>query len=149
VNIQRIINEIVSGHEKTSSAHYTPVEVVSTLEKIASSETVVNNSFSDIVKIAADTITSLANRQETLEKAAEVRELLDSMVDNGLINDSGIEKKANELMSKSTDEINIVKEAVSMISDSTDANSFFDEELQKTASTNSGTGGMFGSVISK
>ena len=114
----------------------------------------VYNSVQEIMKIASEVIGELAesfessqNRTSELEKAAEVRSLIDEMVKIGSVDEYNVDEKVVELMKKSDHQLSITKEAMKLVKDGKEGNVFFDE-TEKNASVSSDTRkGMFDSVI--
>lgn len=107
-----------------------------------------------IMKIAANLLDSVSDsyiesesRANELEKVSSIRSIVDDMMDDGLIDKYSAHEKIAELSSKSDDELNIVREAVKLVGDTSGSELF---ESDKTASltvpTNSKKG-MFDSVI--
>jgi len=110
------------------------------------------NSLQELMKIAseylgnfAETFKSVQSRNSELEKAAEVRVIMDDMVRIGQVDQYTVEEKIAELMNKSVNELEIVKEAMKMIENGKNGNMFF--ELEKDATASEGKRGMFDSVL--
>lgn len=106
-----------------------------------------------MMKIASEVIGSaVANAEETkghvaqLEKVAEIRTMVDEMVDAGFIDEFNAQEKIAELSGKNSDEIAIVKEAMKLQSAS--PGNIFSEETEKTAELADGKkAGMFDNVL--
>lgn len=109
--------------EKIASEEFSSEEAVKIstgLAKVASypySEEVYS-SVQEIMKIAAscisnatETLKSVQVRNQGLEKAAEVRCLLDEMIRTGMVDETGIEEKVAELMKKDSHGLEVIKEA--------------------------------------
>lgn len=113
----------------------------------------VYHSVQELVKIAAEFLkesadeleASMARRVE-LEKAMEMRSILDDMVHYGILDPTEAEEKVAELSQKTMQEIEVVKTAVDMIKSGKNGSDLF--ETEKTASVHTGGGkrGMFDNV---
>lgn len=111
----------------------------------------------EMMKIAAECLGALVQKLESttqqvanFEKAASVRVLIDTMVDNGLIDKDDVQEKVAELVQKSDRELEIVKEAIKLASRRDRAGGIF--EFDKTASDgpvkSDDKRGMFDGVLS-
>lgn len=105
-----------------------------------------------IMKIASECIGELVNSLEStklkaseFEKAAEVRILLDDMINSGSVDEFNIHEKIAELMKKNERQLDIIKEATKMIKGGKSENIFF--EIEKDAATSSIKKEMFSGVI--
>ena len=113
----------------------------------------VYNSVQEIMKIASATISELAesfetikNRTSELEKAAEVRSMIDDMIKIGSVDEFNIDDKVAELMGKTAEQLEVTKEAMKLIKSGKQGNVF--DETEKNASYNpSDKKGMFDSII--
>jgi hypothetical protein len=110
----------------------------------------VHNSIKEIMKLASGSIDTLISdivekdeKINHLTKIAEIRGIVDSMLDKNLIEKNEIQEKTAELLKKSEHEIEIVKEAIALGSISS-KNIFF--ETEKTASVSYIKRGMFDGV---
>jgi len=110
----------------------------------------VYNSVRDIMKIASETIGELAESFESnqtktleLEKAAEVRSLVDEMIKGGNIDDFNAEEKIAELMGKNKHQLAVTKEAMELSKEG----NVFDEAGDNTESSTMEKKGMFDGVI--
>jgi hypothetical protein len=99
----------------------------------------VYNSVKEIMKIASESIDSMVAELsektaelENLVKVSEVREIIDTMIDKGIIGKHDIQEKTAELIKKSGRDLEIVKEAI-MLNGTASKNIFF-EDSEKTAS---------------
>ena len=108
-------------------------------------------SVQEIMKIASERIGQLVDslkstiaKASELEKAAEVRILLDDMINNGSIDEMDIKEKVAKLMNKTPRELEIIKAASEMIDSGREGNIFF--ELEKNASV-PGKRDMFSGVV--
>lgn len=88
----------------------------------------------NIMKIASDSLKgALESIQEKnkkigeLEKVSEVRNVVDLMVEKGIVNEYNAHEKVSELVQKNEKELEIVKEAINL-SDSSSNNIFFDKD---------------------
>lgn len=153
-NIGRLILESIAGEtaEKRASSNLDVSEIrkVSTdLMKVAALpyKEEVYRSVQELVKTAAEYLDSSAKelesslaRQAELEKAMEMRSILDDMIHYGILDPTEAEDKVAELAKKSSKEIEIIKTAVEMVKSGKSGASLF--ELDKTAKA-SGKRGMF------
>ena len=111
----------------------------------------VYHSVQELVKTAAEYLDDAASeletslsRQSELEKAMEMRSLLDDMVNYGIVDPEEIEDKVAELSKKSVREFEIIKTAVDLVKNG--KNNLF--EVTKTASNEKSVKrGMFDDVI--
>ena len=90
-------------------------------------------------------IESINSRNSDLEKAADVRSMLDGMIDLGAVDEFSVQEKVAELMSKDSRQIEIIKEAMNLLKDGKEGNVFF--EIDKTAGISDNKKGMFDGVI--
>jgi len=109
-------------------------------------------SVQEIMKIASGCIGELVNSLESLEsrnfgleKAAEVRVLIDDMIKSGSVHEDNAEEKVTELMEKDSGQLEVIKEAMNMLKNGKEGNVFF--ELEKEASVSGQKLGMFDNVI--
>ena len=113
----------------------------------------VYNSVQEIMKIASETIDDLAdsfksiqNRTFELEKAAEVRSLIDELVKIGSVDEFNVEEKIAELMKKTSRQLEVTKEAMKLMKEGREGNIF--DNIEKNASTSpDNKKGMFDSII--
>ena len=159
-NIGRLIlNSISDGAtEKRASAKVDVSEirkVSGDLEKIANLpyHEDVYRSVQELIKTAAEYLNDSASelessmsRQAELEKAMEMRSVLDDMIHYGILDPNDAEEKVAELSQKTSQEIEIVKTAVDMIKSGKSGSALF--ELDKTAAVSDGRRGMFDDVFS-
>lgn len=160
-NIGRLILEAIAGNEpteKTASETFDTAEanrIAEGLAKVASYpyKEDVYGSVQEIMKIAStcigDAIENLKSaqaRNAELEKAAEVRVIIEDMAHAGLIDETDLEEKVAELVAKDERELEIVKEAVRLNRGGKGGNVLF-EEGEKNASYGSEKRGMFDGVI--
>jgi hypothetical protein len=146
----------VGAVEKTASTKLDLDEakkISSGLMKIASLpyKADVYNSVKEVMKIAADSINSLLSEIEEkqselshLTKVAEIREIIDSMIERGLIEKTDIQEKTAELLKKDHRDLEIVKEAIALGS-VTSKNIFF-EQGEKVAGDTSSKRSIFDGV---
>jgi hypothetical protein len=148
--VEQLIREAaglnVKSIEKAASSKVDKTEAIKIskgLEKVASLpyKEATYNSVQEIMKIAANSLDSLINelddREKTinqLTKVAEIRNIIDTMLDRKLIEYPDIQEKTAELLKKSDHDLEITKEAIALGS-MTSKNIFF-EETEKTASMN-------------
>jgi hypothetical protein len=160
-NIGRLILESVMGGavEKKASKRVD----VSELRKVSSGLTKVAalpykedvyRSVQELVKTAAEYLDDAASelegslsRQAELEKAMEMRSLLDDMISYGILDPEEVEEKVAELSKKSAHEIEIVKTAVDMIKKGKNGSALFDMTKTASAETRTEKRGMFDNVI--
>ena len=155
-NIGRLILESISGGatEKRASTKVNVSEirkVSGDLTKVASMpyNEEVYRSVQELIKTAAEYLDDSASqlevataRQAELEKAMEMRSILDDMIHYGILDPEDTEEKIAELSKKTINEIEVVKTAVDMIKSGKSGGALF--EIEKTASTgSSGKRGMF------
>lgn len=160
-DVGRLILEAVAAngpaHTKTAGAVFAradAVKIAEGLTKTASSpyEKGAYERTQEMMKTASTCITALVNGLEeseskirSLEKAASIRSVLDSMVASGLTDDSDVMDKIAQLSKKSDHELEIVKEAVKLASGSRASNIFFDQN--EAGSAGAEKRGMFDDVI--
>jgi hypothetical protein len=160
-NLGRLILESVplekSAEKKIKFDASEAVKISSGLSKIASYEynDKVYHSVQEIMKIASEFILELKSvceesleKNAQLEKAAEVRTVIEDMVLHGLLEEHDMQEKIADLMTKPMQHIEVVKEAVKLASGGKSENIFSsndDSSLSKTASSKKG---IFDNVIS-
>lgn len=141
-NLSKLIfGEPKTEQTKTASHEFDVASIYSGLEKVADFEYNPETyaSLRGMLKIASQCMKALEQESKTLqnsvsefEKKAEVRIILDDMIENGLTDEFEIEDKVESLLSKSASELETVKEAVKL-SYSSNVASLFDD-VDKTAS---------------
>ena len=162
-NIGRLILEHVSmeksAEKNTSFDVSQATKIAEGLAKVASYQynEKVYESVQEMMKIASKCINDLKfafdaaiEKNAQLQKAAEVQTILEDMANNGLIGEHEVREKVAELMSKSNERLEIIKEAVKLASGGKDGNIFFNEVepvITKTASNSIAKVGMFDAVI--
>ena len=114
----------------------------------------VYNSVQEIMKIASESFGEFVNSFESirgriseLEKAAEVRSLIDEMVKIGSIDEFSVEEKVAELMQKTLEQIEITKEAMKLVKEGKEGNVFDETEKDASYSSSGEKRGMFDAVI--
>ena len=162
-NIGRLILDSIpmekSANNKISFDASEAVQVAEGLAKVASFQynEKVYNSVQEMMKIASKCLIDLKSafdaaieKNAQLQKAAEVQNIIEDMANNGLIGEHEIHEKVAELMSKSSDKLEILKEAVKLASGGKTGNVFFSEQetpaLTKTAGRQKE--GMFDNLLS-
>lgn len=142
-NLSRLIFGSDSVTTKTASqefSHEEAIKISHGLEKVASYDysPETYSSLVEMMKIASKCINSmdseLSNARgsvDDLEKKAEIRTIVDDMVENGLTDSFDVEEKVASLLEKNTDELKMVKEAMSLAVNMSSGNFF---EMDKTAS---------------
>lgn len=161
-NISRLIlehlqTEKTANKKCTSKVHAEDARRISSgLKKVAELpyKESVYNSVQEMMKIASgymidlvDTLESVNTRNSDLEKAAEIRILIDDMAKFGSIDEYNVEEKVSELMNKTAHELSIIKEAIKMVQNGKNGYTFF--ELDKEASSTLHVKkGMFDGVFS-
>jgi hypothetical protein len=162
-NIGRLILEHICAQEKMASVQkpYDANEarrVSAGLDKIASFpyNEEVYGSVQSIIKMASDCIKGLCSAIESdkqklamLEKTAEVRALIDDMVNYGLVDDSNVMQKVAELIEETPQRLEIIKEAVKMTAGrvSENGNVFFEKQAEDAPKNSSAKKGMFDGVF--
>ena len=158
-NIGRLILESVMSEatEKRASKKFNVSEirkVSSDLVKVAALpyKEEVYRSVQELIKTAAEYLDESATelegalaRQAELEKAMEMRSIIDDMIHYGILDPENVEDKVAELSKKNVQEIEIVKTAVDMIKSGKSGSDLF--ELTKSANVKSEKRGMFDDVF--
>ena len=110
------------------------------------------SSVQEIMKIASQCIGKLLSSLEStkvkaseFEKAAEVRVLLDDMINSGSVDEFNIHEKIAELMKKDERDLDIIKEATKMVKGGREGNIFF--EIEKDAEILPEKKGMFSGIL--
>ena len=84
------------------------------IEKMAdATRGIVGIAIESVEKVASEVL-DLKAKNEILEKAAEVREIIDSMLEKGVLGQDAAHEKIAELMDKTTYDLQVVKEATKM-----------------------------------
>jgi len=161
-NIGRIILSHLASDgqaEKTASEKISSEEAkkISTgLAKVASfpCNEEVYGSVQEIMKVAANCIDSLSEtlksveeRNTGLEKAAEVRCLLDDMIRYGVVDETDVEEKVAELMKKDGKNLEIIKEATKIAQSGKGESLIFEKTANETPDGKTVKRGMFDGVI--
>jgi hypothetical protein len=161
-NIGRLILEHISLEKSASQkAPFNATEatkVAEGLAKVASYQysEKVYQSVQEMMKIASKTLFDLKSAYDAameknaqLQKAAEVQEIIEDMANNGLIGEHEVREKVAELMSKSSEKLEVVKEAVKLASGGKTGNIFFSEPEPAPMIKSAGKTkvGMFDSVL--
>jgi hypothetical protein len=81
-----------------------------------------------ILKIASEAFDGLVSKSSTLEKVSEVRGIIDEMLDRGLISKEDVREKTAVLLKKNEHELEIVKEAMSLVGTNNQNSGIFDSE---------------------
>jgi YesN/AraC family two-component response regulator len=162
-NIGRLILDQVSmeksAENKTPFDTSKAIQVAEGLAKVASYQysEKVYNSVQEMMKIASKCLIDLKSafdaameKNAHLQKAAEVQSIIEDMANNGLIGEHEVHEKVAELMSKSTEKLEIVKEAIKLASGGKNGNVFFNEVETPSLTKTSGNKkeGMFDSLLS-
>lgn len=105
----------------------------------------------EIMKIAGSTVDTLVAEIDGLKKIAEVRAVLDDMIEHGMISKSEVMEKAAALLKKTDRELEITKEAISMTK-SANMSGLFESgsgfnSTESSASGPKGQRSIFGSVL--
>jgi hypothetical protein len=129
-----ILEKLAEGDSSTKIASDTiePSKMAESLSKLASCKIKTQGgaeAATAIMKFASDTISELVRKNEELEKAANVRVLIDTMVEKGVVDADGIEEKVAELLSKTSNELEVVKEATNMLIQS-NSSTLFEKEAE-------------------
>jgi len=145
--------------EKTASESYTTEEakkISDGLAKVASfpCNEEVYTSVQEMMKIASEclaytteTLNSAQERNAGLEKAAQVRLILDNLIHSGLVSDdSDVEEKIAELMKKDENGLEIVKEAIKIAQNGEGESMIFDK-VANEQHPSSEKKGMFDGVL--
>lgn len=102
---------------------------------------------SECINDITGSLESVQRRNSDLEKVAEIRTIIDDMVNMGQVDEYNAHEKIAELVNKSQNELDIIKEAMKMVQNGNEGNVFF--EIEKEASADNSTKkGMFDGVIS-
>lgn len=158
-----ILDSIMSSSPsiKTASVQYSPVDaskISQGLTKVASLpyKAEAFKSTQEMMKIAAECLDAMVQMVEStkkqvadFEKAANVRSLIDMMVDNGLIDKGEVQEKVAELAPKSDRELEIIKEAAKLACrrDRSGGIFEFDKTAEDSSKAVSERRGMFDEVI--
>jgi hypothetical protein len=155
--LEQLTTEKTAGKKCTGKVHVEDAKRISSgLKKVAELpyKEEVYRSVQEMMKIASGYMTDLVEalesvkaRNSDLEKAAEVRVVIDDMARFGGIDEYNVEEKVAELMGKTAQELSIIKEAIKMVQNGKEGNQFF--EIEKDASTSSNVKkGIFDGVVS-
>jgi hypothetical protein len=143
-----------SESTKIASEEFDAVEISEGLTKVA--EMPYNpstySSLAGMLKIASQCIDSLNEELQSnknlvgeFEKKAEVRIIVDDMINNGLTDEYNVEDKISSLLEKDASELKIVREAVKLSADLKFGSLF--EGIDKTASENITKRSMFDGML--
>jgi len=156
MTIERLIKEAYFKDEPTK-----PVEVME-MQKIAKALNTASSipykpetyeAACGIMKIASQAFENLVNALETekkksseLEKMSGVRDILDDMLDRGLISKDDIQVKTSALMKKNNNELEVVKEAIKLAGANLNGNGLFDSDAG-VSGTSTSPRSMFDGII--
>jgi len=158
-NLGRLILENIpmekSAGNKIKVDPQAVAKIADGLDKVASYEynSQVYQNVQEMMKIASSCIRNLKSafedsleKQAQLEKAAEIRVIVEDMALQGFLGEHDVHEKVAELMSQSKERLEIVKEAIKLAGSGKSTNIFFNDEpsISKTASSKRG---MFDSII--
>jgi len=108
-----------------------------------------------MIKMASECISNLIKSLESikerngdLEKAAEVRILIDDMVKIGAVDEYNAHEKIADLMGKTTKQLEVIKEAMAMVKNNGKERNIFFEIDKEATSSEPIKKGMFDDVIS-
>jgi hypothetical protein len=158
-NLGRLILESIpmekAANKKSNFDTAEAVKIADGLSKVASypySEKVYQ-SVQEMMKIASECLYNLKSafdqaveKKASLEKAAEVRCIVEDMALNGLVGEYDVHEKVAELMSKNTHQLEVIKEATKLASGGKSGNVFSTED-NSPSSKGSNKRGMFDTVI--
>ena len=133
-NLSRLI--FGDGSTITKEASLDPEKIANGLEKVASLP-LNPSTYPDLMgmlKIASQCINKMNSEIADFEKKAEVRVIMDDLVNNGITDEFDIEDKIDSLMSKSAGELETVREAIKLSTVMTQGNMF--DGFEKSASSN-------------
>lgn len=132
---------------KTASLTEDPIHIAEGLMKVASLpyNPQTYQSLQGMLKIASQAIIDMDKNLKDLEKKAEVRIIVDDMIDKGLTDEFDVEEKVASLMNKSKEELEAVKLAVDYSSAIVQGNLF--DGFDKTAEENKRKKEMFEGVV--
>ena len=115
------LSKLIFGDEQQKTASHVfdyddAVKIADGLSKIASIEVDPSTypSLVEVVKTASACIRELSSGLEDLRKEAEIRTIIDDMINIGLTDETNVVEKIAELKTKSPQELTIVKEAMKM-----------------------------------
>ena len=159
-NIGRLILEHISM-EKSAEHHKSfdaskAIHVAEGLAKVASYQysEKVYNSVQEMMKIASKCLIDLKSafdevveKNAQLQKAAEVQSIIEEMALNGLVGEHEAREKVAELMSKTSEKLEVIKEAIKLASGGKSENVFFNELEPAIKIAGSSKKGMFDEVI--
>jgi hypothetical protein len=134
-NLSRLIfgDNTNSSIEKTASED--PIHIADGLSKVASLpyNPSTYQALQSMLKIASESIVKMDSELKGLEKKAEVRIIVDDLIENGLTDEFDVEEKVASLLKKSSEELNTVKEAIKLSSVIVQGNLF--DGMDKAASS--------------
>jgi len=119
-----------AGNGVTKVASLDPKNIAKGLEKVAGLP-LNPSTYPDLMgmlKIASQCINTMDAEIHNFEKKAEVRVIIDDLVNNGITDEFDVEEKIASLMSKNGQELDTVKEAIKLSSIMADGKLFDDFE---------------------
>ena len=134
-NLSRLIFGDETHSSITKTASEDPIHIAEGLSKVASLpyDPSTYHALQGMLKIASEAIVRMDNNLKDLEKKAEVRIIIDDMVEHGLTDEFDVEEKVASLLKKTPEELNTVKEAIKLSSVIVQGNLF--DEMDKTAAS--------------
>jgi len=158
-NLGRLILESIpmekSAGNKIKIDPQEVTKIADGLEKVSSYEynAQVYQNVQEMMKMASACIRNLKSafensleKQAQLEKAAEVRLIVEDMALQGFLGEHEVQEKVAELINQSKERLEIVKEAIKLAGSGKSTNIFFNDE-PSTSKTASMKRGIFDSVI--
>jgi hypothetical protein len=159
-NLGRLILESIpmekSAGKKVRVDPQEAVRIANGLAKVASYEynPQAYHSLQEMMKMASDCILNLKTafeesmeKQAQLEKAADIRVMVEDMALQGLMGEHEIHEKVAELMNQSKERLEIVKEAIKLAGSGKSVNIFFNEDQAMSKTASGSKRGMFDSII--
>jgi hypothetical protein len=146
-NLSRLIfgDETPSSITKTASED--PIHIAEGLSKVASLpyNPATYQALQGMLKIASEALVSLDKDLKSMEKKAEVRTIVDDLIEHGLTDEYDVEEKIATLLDKTPEELNTVKEAIKLSSVIIQGELF--EGMDKSSSLQSRKKEMFEGIL--
>jgi len=116
-------------------------------EKVYESVQAMVKMASECINGLIESLESVKEKNSDLEKAAEVRILIDDMIKIGAVDEYNANEKITDLMGKTAKQLEVIKEAMAMVKNNGKGGNIFFEIDKEASSPAPGKKGMFDDVI--
>jgi len=134
-NLSRLIFGDGTPSSIAKTASLDPIHISDGLDKVAGLpyNPQTYQALMGMLKIASESISKLDSNLKDLEKKAEVRVIVDDLIENGLTDEFDVEEKVANLLEKTPSELATVREAIKLSSVMVQGNLF--DSMDKVANS--------------